>query len=92
MLQISVEQVAVYHVASRQRQAYLLDTQTRARTIEIVEVIREMLRLREVPEPVADARCRRCSLFDACMPFAVRTAISGPHAGLFAPQKEAELP
>jgi CRISPR-associated exonuclease Cas4 len=24
-----------------------------------------------VPAPVADARCPKCSLFDACMPFAL---------------------
>jgi len=44
----------------------------------------------KIPPPVADNRCRNCSLMDACMPFAVQEARIP--VDLFTPRREAELP
>jgi len=45
----------------------------------------------ELPSPVADNRCRNCSLLDACMPFAVDRALAKP-SNLFNPRPEVNLP
>jgi CRISPR-associated exonuclease Cas4 len=67
----SVLRGAVYHYASRRRREAVFDDELRALTEETVLSVRRMLLAASVPPPVADARCPKCSLFDACMPFAL---------------------
>lgn len=71
MLGRNVPLGAVYHYASRRRREVVLDEGLRSLTEEIVLAVRRMLAEAIVPPPVADARCPKCSLFDACMPFAL---------------------
>lgn len=59
---------AVFHRASARRKEVVLDDRLRTETLEIVRDIRIMLLDTELPPPVNDARCRRCSLLDACLP------------------------
>jgi CRISPR-associated exonuclease Cas4 len=65
---------AVYHYASRRRREVVFDGDLRSLTEETVRAVRELLSTSTVPPPVADARCPKCSLFDACMPFALAGA------------------
>ena len=44
-----------------------------AREIRVIGAIREMQASGELPAPVNDGRCPRCSLIDACAPAAVAT-------------------
>ncbi len=74
MLGVEVPRGAVFHHSSRQRREVLFDEELRRATEEVVHRVRELLRTSTVPPPVADARCRKCSLYDACLPF----ALSGP--------------
>lgn len=90
MFATEVVELGLYFVATKQRKTAPFDRETRLTTLEIVESIRAMQAGAEVPEPVADKRCRRCSLIDACMPFAVRAA-ERPR-DLYVPLPEAELP
>ena len=62
---------AVYHYASRRRREVVFDDELRSLTEETVHAVRRLLSTSTVPPPVADARCPKCSLFDACMPFAL---------------------
>ncbi len=70
MLERGVPRGAVYHYASRRRREVAFDEDLRALTEETVHEVRRLLVSSIVPPPVADARCPKCSLFDACMPFA----------------------
>lgn len=65
---------AVYHYASRRRREVVFDGELRSLTEETVQAVRELLSTSSLPPPVADARCPKCSLFDACMPFALAEA------------------
>lgn len=71
MLGCGVPRGAVYHHASRRRREVVFDDELRSLTEETVHAVRRLLATSIVPPPVADARCPKCSLYDACMPFAL---------------------
>lgn len=60
---------AVFYHGSRRRVDVEFDTSLRKATEEAVTAIRELFKSRHLPDPVADARCKHCSLLEACMPF-----------------------
>jgi CRISPR-associated exonuclease Cas4 len=70
MLDIAVPHGAVYHFSSRRREVAF--TPELRRSVELaVAAIRELLDSDRLPAPVADARCRNCSLIESCLPFVV---------------------
>lgn len=73
MLGVPVPSGAIYHHASRRRREVAFDDALRRDVEEAARSVRALLRSRRLPPPVADARCRDCSLLDACMPFALRS-------------------
>lgn len=72
MLGHSVPKGAVYHHASRRRREVTFNSELKAYTEDVVAAVRALLLQTRLPEPVADARCRHCSLLDACLPFALQ--------------------
>ncbi len=88
----NVNEAAVYYVASRQRETYPLTTEVREATKEVIALIRDMMISMKLPVPVADRRCRSCSLNDACMPFAIRSASQEIENHIFIPLSEEEIP
>ncbi len=62
---------ATYHHATRRRREVVFSRALRDATIAITGEIRKMLDFQEVPAPVADSRCRSCSLADSCQPTAM---------------------
>lgn len=64
----SVPRGAIYHHSSRRRREVALSGALRDRVCEVVKQIRAMLESKILPPPVNDARCRYCSLIEACMP------------------------
>lgn len=87
MLERGVPRGAIYHYASRRRREVVFDDELRSTTEETVRKVRELLVTATVPPPVADARCPKCSLFDACMPFTLAGMSDKPDslAALFDP-------
>lgn len=71
MLGVAVPCGAIYHHKSRRRREVAFERGLRSEVAVIVEAVRTMLRSERLPAPQADARCRRCSLRDACLPLAV---------------------
>jgi CRISPR-associated exonuclease Cas4 len=65
---------AVYHHSSRRRREVNFTAALRARTEEAVVAVRAMLRTRDLPPPVNDARCDNCSLRESCLPGVVADA------------------
>ena len=92
MFNTVIDEAAVYYVASRERETYPLLEATRIVTAEIILEIREMKAQGKLPPPVADRRCPKCSLNDACMPFAIRAAAQEAPDEIFQPLAEVELP
>jgi CRISPR-associated exonuclease Cas4 len=76
---------AVYHHSSRRRREVSFGSGLRARTEEAIRAVRAMLRNRELPPPVNDARCDNCSLRDSCLPGVVsnRAGVRASRRALF---------
>jgi CRISPR-associated exonuclease Cas4 len=68
MLGQPVPRGALYLHAERRRYEILLDDSLRERTIQVIDAVRDMLHRQLLPIAPNDARCRECSLLDACLP------------------------
>ena len=71
MLGVPVPKGAVYHFSSRKRREVVFTPELRQRVRDTAEAVRRILRSDPLPAPVADARCKNCSLLESCLPFAV---------------------
>ncbi len=72
MFQCSIKEGALFYGKSRRRRAVEMSDDLRSETLETIKQTRELISQRLLPEPVADSRCRHCSLVEACMPYASR--------------------
>ena len=68
MLQQPVRRGAIFYHAERRRHEIVFDERLRAETEAAVTAVRLMLRAQQLPGAPNDARCRECSLLDACLP------------------------
>jgi CRISPR-associated exonuclease Cas4 len=59
---------AIYHASSRRRREVTITPALRELVAQTAANICGMLRSGAMPAPVADARCRECSLIDICQP------------------------
>lgn len=59
---------AIYHHSSRRRREVAFTAELRDRVVEVLAQIRAMIAAKTIPSPVNDARCKHCSLIEACMP------------------------
>ncbi len=87
MFDVPVPRGAIFHHASRLRREVVFDDSLRRRTLAIVEEIRRMQRSDDLPPAVNDARCRNCSLIDACLPAVLGESarLRGLQGSLFQP-------
>jgi CRISPR-associated exonuclease Cas4 len=69
MLGVRVPKGAIYHFSSRQRREVEFTPELRHQVEVDVAAVREMLQAATLPPPVADARCKNCSLIESCLPF-----------------------
>ena len=67
----SVPEGALYYATSRRRRIVPIDADLRERTLSAISGVRGLLADRRSPAPLADERCRACSLRDLCQPEAV---------------------
>ena len=68
MLGVKVPEGAVYYRQARHRQVVRFDEALRGQTVAIIEEVRRQIETGQVPDAPDDARCRRCSLLNACLP------------------------
>ena len=87
MLGRPVPRGALYTHATRTRREVALDAPLRERTLSIIEAVRALLGGEALPPPVNDARCRRCSLADECLPAVLggRGRLRGLQGALYDP-------
>lgn len=76
MFHIEVPKGALFYRASRRRREVIFGSELRAEVKRTIQEVRELFRQAKLPPPVADGRCRDCSLIDSCLPF-VPQALSG---------------
>lgn len=93
MLGVAVPRGAIYYHRVRRRHEIEIDAELRRETIGVIEEIRALLRFQQLPEVLNDARCRRCSLKDACLPNVIgeRARLQGLQSVLFQPWGTSEL-
>lgn len=68
MLGRPVPRGALFFFGSRRRHEVEFTPELRARTLAVVAAVRRLLNDLALPPPLNDARCRHCSLGDACLP------------------------
>ncbi len=68
MMGVEVPEGAIFHAKSQRRRVVRIDAALRALTEATAQRLRAMVRAREVPAAVHDARCEGCSLRPACAP------------------------
>ncbi|MEV0569285.1 CRISPR-associated protein Cas4 [Dactylosporangium sp. NPDC050588] len=74
MLDLDVPHGEVFTHADRRRHRVDLTRELLAAVTDTVTALRAVLTAPNLPRPVADRRCRRCSLLDDCLPH----ALAGP--------------
>lgn len=81
---------AIYHHSSRRRREVEITPALRDIVERSVPLIQDILQSGRLPPPVADQRCRHCSLRDACQPDAVaaKQRLHLLHSALFTPEDE----
>ncbi len=67
----------IYQYSSRHRREVVLTEELRNTVLAVIQNIRILKRSGEMPVAVNDARCKHCSLIEACMP---RITDGRPHA------------
>lgn len=75
-----VAEGALFYSASKRRLVVPFDQRLRSLVTETVREIQYLWSTQIMPAPVADARCRDCSLLEACMPQSLRQFAQVWHA------------
>jgi CRISPR-associated exonuclease Cas4 len=68
MLGVAVPRGAIFYHGSRERREVAFDAELRRQVAEATAAVRAMLAGTRLPPAPNDARCPKCSLFDACLP------------------------
>lgn len=68
MLDVSIKKGAVWYGGMRRRRSVLFTEGLRARTLEIVDIIRDQLISGALPNAPNDQRCTQCQLRHHCLP------------------------
>ncbi|GAQ51230.1 CRISPR-associated protein Cas4 [Streptomyces acidiscabies] len=63
-----VPEAVIYSAADRRRHPVTVDEPLRTRVLDLTDRVRDLLTTHHLPAPVADGRCRRCSMATGCMP------------------------
>ena len=62
----------VYYAHSHQRQLVEITNQLRERAIATIEAVQILLQTQAMPKPIYTKRCKGCSLYENCLPQAVK--------------------
>jgi len=68
MFDVAVSLGAVFYYASRRRHEIEIDSVLREQVIDMIPRVRALLVQDRTPPPVADARCKNCSIARLCLP------------------------
>ena len=65
-----VQEGALFYAKSKKRRVVPISAALRETVMATTRAVRQMLTDGVMPPPVADSRCKECSLIDICQPFA----------------------
>ena len=72
LLGVPITYGAIYYAQTHQRQAVNITPELRHRTLEVIELVRDLLQTGKMPAAIYGPRCRGCSLVHACLPQAAK--------------------
>lgn len=72
MLARTIPEGSLYYDRTRRRRIVEFDAALRGVVVTTVRAVRELFTAAGLPKPAADERCPKCSVIDACMPYALR--------------------
>ena len=72
MLQTQIEKGAIYWGESRRRQEVTFDCSLREITADTASAVHKLLESEKTPPPRYEKKCKGCSLYDICLPKAVK--------------------
>ena len=72
MFEMDILEGSLFYDRSKRRRVVSFDDSLRELTVQTAHAVRDLYAAAKLPEPVADTRCDKCSLIDACMPFEVK--------------------
>ena len=81
---------ALFYAKSKKRRVVPISAALRETVMATTRAVRQMLTEGVMPPPVADSRCKECSLIDICQPFA--QAALAQHAELRSSLFDPDLP
>lgn len=89
----SVPEGAIFYAKSKKRRAVSISRELRETVRTAAVAVRQMIRSGHMPAPLANERCKECSLFDICEPFTHASLreldrYQGAKAALFDPNAE----
>ena len=89
-----VSRGAIFHHSSRRRREVVITAALRAAVEEMVPKIRAILASGHLPPPVADERCKECSLLDLCQPTLIAggARLRALRTALYDPDEDVEEP
>jgi CRISPR-associated exonuclease Cas4 len=80
MFQTPVQNGAIYSLTQRRRRDVTFTQELRQATRDAIEAVHHLLQeAKTLPPAFNDARCRHCSLLDACLPASVVAATAQTH-------------
>jgi len=68
MLDCAIPTGAIYHIRSRRRREFDLHQSLRNMTTDAILRTREIISQGDLPAPIFDKKCKRCSLITVCQP------------------------
>jgi CRISPR-associated exonuclease Cas4 len=92
MLNLTITEGSIYYNKSRSRRVVSFTDVMRKEVEQVIQHIRLLMESEILPPPVADARCKHCSLVDICIPHALRSQENTKiYKNLFVPIQEEEI-
>ncbi|MDX8394258.1 MAG: CRISPR-associated protein Cas4 [Mariprofundales bacterium] len=73
MLNIQIEEGAIYHIKSKRRRKVVFNTKLREQVFSTIYSVRDLINDSHIPLPIIAKHCAQCSLHDICMPEANTT-------------------
>ena len=72
MFGATIPEGSLFYDRSKRRRVVVFDAKLRDLVVRTAEAVRRLFVAGKLPPPVADERCDKCSLIDACLPFTLK--------------------
>ncbi|MBN1980301.1 MAG: CRISPR-associated protein Cas4 [Chitinivibrionales bacterium] len=86
MFKTTISEGAMFYHAIRRREFVLIDAALRSKTIELIEILHNLIKIGEIPSARYSSKCKNCSLLDICRPEIKNSMAAQYYRSLFIPE------